>query len=288
MWIARTTKEACRARAALERRVALVATMGALHAGHLSLIERARAVADHCVVSIFVNPTQFGPNEDFKQYPRPIEQDLEMCRQANVDGVFCPCEHDLYPPAQVPSCVTVPALAGVLEGEYRPSHFAGVCRVVLKLLNIVRPQISCFGQKDYQQLKIVEAVCADLSVPVQIVPCPTVRDLDGLALSSRNQTLAAPQRAQALGLVAALRRVQALVEQEDRADPAGLERAMSQTMAEHDMQIDYAVLRHPQTLALLPQIDAQGVGAVALVAGRVASVRLVDSMLIGRAAGTNP
>src|SRR3954447_2277955 len=185
-------------------RVALVPTMGALHEGHLSLISYAKQHAPSVVVSIFVNPTQFGPREDFTKYPRPLEEDLKKCEQAGVDLVFNPTPEEIYRPNLAQIVVDLPELTGVLEGKHRPGHFRGVCQVVAKLFNIVQPQVACFGNKDFQQLRIIRAMAEALDFPVEVIGCPTVREKDGLAKSSRNQYLSADERERALSISRAL------------------------------------------------------------------------------------
>src|SRR5215831_5068355 len=158
--------------------------MGALHQGHLSLINYAKQHAPKVAVSIFVNPTQFGPREDFTKYPRPIKEDLRKCEEAGVDLVFNPNEEQMYQPGQPQIVVDLPQLSEVLEGKHRPGHFRGVCQVVAKLFNIVRPQVALFGNKDYQQLRIITAMVEALDFQIQIIGCPTIREKDGLAMSS--------------------------------------------------------------------------------------------------------
>jgi pantoate--beta-alanine ligase len=185
--------------------LALVPTMGALHIGHLSLIEIARKRAPRVAVSIFVNPTQFGPREDFKKYPRPVEADLAKCRDAGVDLVFNPSADEMYPPPAPPDVhLDMPGLSGMLEGRIRPSHFKGVCQIVAKLFNILRPDFACFGQKDYQQFLIIRAMAQALNWPAEIIPCPTVREPDGLAISSRNAYLSPAERERGLAISRAL------------------------------------------------------------------------------------
>ena len=281
MWISKTIREANQRRAVLKGHVGLVPTMGALHDGHLLHIQRCRALADHVLVSIFVNPTQFGPQEDFDSYPRPIKDDLATCASAGVDGVFWPNTHQMYPPQRIAINFNIPILATILEGQFRPTYFAGVCHVVCKLFNILKPHIATFGCKDYQQLKIIEALVANLAMPVQIVPIKTVRDPDGLALSSRNAYLDAAARCRALGLSKALHHAQTLIEREGQTEPTVVERAMSDILLAHQMVIDYAVVRHPRTLGKLDVINpAKPGGVVALAAGRVGHVRLIDNLLI--------
>src|SRR5688572_17185967 len=199
-----TTIAETRAERAKLGRLALVPTMGALHAGHLALIDLARRRAPHVAVSIFVNPTQFGHNEDFNRYPRPLEDDLLKCQTNGVDFVFAPPVEVMYPPGAVDCVVDLPVLSTVLEGKHRPGHFKGVCQVVAKLFNIVRPDVAVFGQKDYQQLRILEAMTEALDFNIEIVPCPAVRDLDGLAMSSRNAYLTPEEREKSLALSRAL------------------------------------------------------------------------------------
>lgn len=282
MLVARTIAEARRQRRDAAGTVALVPTMGALHAGHLALVEQGRTLADHVFVSIFVNPTQFAPHEDFARYPRPLEQDLRMCEQAGVAGVLAPPVEEIYPPDALPAQVEVPALAQDLEGIRRPTHFAGVCRVVMKLLNIYTPDVAIFGQKDFQQLRIIQAMVADLMMPVEVVAAPTRREPDGLAMSSRNRYLDEEDRRHAPGLYKALTQAKMLVEDSGEADPAVVERAMRQVMEAHHVDVDYAVVRHPHTLATLDCLEpALTGGVVALVAGRLGKVRLIDNMLLG-------
>jgi pantoate--beta-alanine ligase len=282
MWIAESIADFRAHRRELAGTVGLVPTMGALHAGHLSLVRAAAEQCDHVVASLFVNPTQFGAGEDFTRYPRPEASDLAAFADAGVAGVFKPTVDAMYPPA-TPACeVLVPALAGELEGRHRPTHFAGVCRVVAKLLNVVQADVACFGRKDYQQWRIIEAMAADLCIPTRIVGCPTVREPDGLAMSSRNQYLDDAQRQRALGLSKALREAKVLIEQAGETDPKAVERAMEQVMIAHRVAVDYAAVRHPTTLGQLDCVEPSLTGGVvALVAGRVDEVRLIDNDWIG-------
>jgi pantoate--beta-alanine ligase len=280
MWTATTVEELRRLRASTPASVALVPTMGALHAGHVSLFESARAAGHAVTVSIFVNPTQFGPNEDFNRYPRPIEQDLAACRRAGVTAVFHPSVEEIYPPGQPECLVTVPALADILEGAHRPGHFAGVCRVVAKLFNLVQPDVAYFGQKDYQQLRIIEAMARDLAMPVRIVGCPTVREPQGLAMSSRNAYLTDEQRHQALAIYRSLGIAKALVQGRQERDPSVVESAMQRELRDNGLQVDYAVVRDARTLAPLQRIEPRGSDVVALVAARVGNVRLIDNMVL--------
>lgn len=270
------TIDECRAHRANLATVAFVPTMGALHEGHLSLMRRAADCADHLAVSIFVNPAQFAPHEDLDRYPRPIERDLELCRAEGVDLVFNPSVDVVYPPGELPVDVNVPALATILEGAARPQFFAGVCRVVAKLFGIVQPDVACFGEKDYQQLRVIEAMTAGLNLPIRIDPCPTIREADGLAMSSRNVYLDAGQRQRARALSRAL----AEAEQHIAAgepDPRRIEAAMSEILTAADVRIDYAVVRDPSDLSVLSKVDGR---VVCLIAGHVDRVRLIDNRVV--------
>lgn len=268
-----------RAKAAGGADLALVPTMGALHAGHVSLIQRGRELARRVAVSIFVNPTQFGPQEDFSRYPRPLERDLQMCREAGVDWVFVPQVDEIYPPDELEVAIDVPELTGVLEGAHRPGHFVGVCRVVAKLLTITLPQFACFGQKDYQQLKVIEAMTRGLCLPTQIVACPTLRDPDGLAMSSRNAYLAAEQRPHALALHKALDLAQRLI-REGALAPEAVETAMRQELTAHNLRIDYAAVRDARTLGPVDLINPKLEPVVCLIAARLDNVRLIDNLVV--------
>jgi pantoate--beta-alanine ligase len=256
--------------------VGCVPTMGALHAGHVSLIEAARRECRFVVVTIFVNPTQFGPHEDFTRYPRPLENDLELCRRAGVDLVFAPHAEGLYPPG-FGTFVDVEPLAQVLEGAFRPGHFRGVATVVLKLLNIVQPDAAYFGRKDFQQQLLIRKMCRELDLAVEIRSCPTVREPDGLALSSRNRFLAGGDRQKALVLSQALllaeRRLQA-GEQDVQTVCAEMRRHMESARG---VAVDYATVADPETLVELAVPIAD---MVALVAARVGSTRLIDNLAI--------
>jgi len=278
MWQAHTVEQLREQRAALSGRVAFVPTMGALHEGHLSLIHTAQQHADHVLVSIFVNPTQFGPNEDLDQYPRPLEQDLAACRDAGVLGAFVPAVDEVYPPGGVACEIDVPALTGVLEGAHRPGHFGGVCRVVAKLFQMAQPDCAVFGRKDYQQLCVVRAMTNDLAMPIQIIESPTIREADGLAMSSRNQYLDAEQRTRAVALYRALTTAKQTATDDPATPSEQLEQRMAEQIERHGLVVEYTAVRHAQTLE--PIADAQH-DAVALVAARLGSVRLIDNMALG-------
>jgi pantoate--beta-alanine ligase len=260
------------------QKIGLVPTMGALHAGHLSLIEAARAQTGYVVVSIFVNPTQFGPNEDLKRYPRPLEHDLELCHEAGVDVVFHPQPAIVYPP-DYRTFVEVTGLQDVLCGASRPGHFRGVATVVLKLLNLVQPDCVYFGQKDAQQVRIIAQMVRDLNVPVQVCVCPIVREADGLALSSRNEYLEAEERRGAVvlhqSLLAARRRIEA-----GERDAAAVQQAMAEQIASAaGAKLDYAAVVDAGTLQLLDRI-APDRPVLLAVAVRFGGTRLIDNLLI--------
>lgn len=268
-------KQLREARQAAPGSVALVPTMGALHAGHLSLVEFGRRHCDEVWVSVFVNPTQFGPGEDFERYPRTLESDLAACEAAGVTGVFAPPVEGMYPDVP-PVAMDIPRLTAELEGAARPGHFPGVCRVVAKLLLAVLPDAAVFGRKDYQQWRVIDAMAADLFMPTKIVAAPTVYEPDGLAMSSRNRYLSEADRIQGLGLSAALTRAQQL--QAEGQTPGAIESAMSSVLAEHGVQTDYAVVRDAADLAMIRDWSRP---AVALVAGRVGQTRLLDNRALG-------
>jgi pantoate--beta-alanine ligase len=276
MIVSRTIAE-CRAERRKLGRVALVPTMGALHAGHLSLIEIAKMRAEHVIVSIFVNPTQFGPTEDFTKYPRPIEQDLARCEEAGVDLIFNPSADEMYRPGVPDVIVDLPSLSTVLEGKHRPGHFKGVCQVVAKLFNVVRPDLACFGRKDFQQLRILRAMTEALDFPIEIVGCPTLREPDGLAMSSRNQYLSTEDRQRALsisrGLFAAEAEFKKGINQTNR-----LIATIQKPMLESHLSIDYVAAVDPQTLKNVEVVNGPTILAVA---ARVGKTRLIDNVEIG-------
>ena len=259
---------------AARRGVGLVPTMGFLHAGHCSLIERARAENDVVVVSIFVNPLQFNPGEDFDDYPRDLERDLRMCAEAGADIAFVPDRHEMYP-EPVATTVRLGSLADVLCGASRAGHFDGVATVVAKLFAIVGECSAYFGEKDFQQLTIVRRMAADLSLPVRVVGCPTVRERDGLALSSRNAYLSEAERSQAPVLRRALEAGAALVEAGETS-PAAVEAEMSAVIATAPLaRIDYAAAVPASTL--IADGPLQGETRL-LVAVRFGKARLIDNI----------
>ncbi len=259
------------------RMVGLVPTMGALHAGHLSLIDAARRDCGWVVVSIFVNPSQFGSNEDLDQYPRPIGEDLEKCRASCVDLVFQPSAEVVYG-SGCDTTVQVNTVSAPLCGRHRAGHFAGVALIVTKLLNIVRPDRAYFGQKDAQQLAVIRRLVHDLNMPVEIIGCPTVRDPDGLALSSRNTYLNEHERAQATVLYRSLLAIRDAVEGGLR-DSAALVRAARDLIEQSGpCEIDYVELVDPQSMQPLVHLEEGAVLAAAAV--RFGECRLIDNLLI--------
>jgi pantoate--beta-alanine ligase len=258
------------------KRIGFVPTMGALHAGHISLVERARELADVVVASIFVNPTQFGPQEDLQKYPRTLDGDLRGLCAAGCELVLVPSAAEIYPPG-FSTYVEPPAVAQPLEGLCRPGHFRGVATVVLKLFQIVPAHIACFGQKDYQQLQVIKRMVEDLAVPIEIVGCPTVREADGLAMSSRNRYLSAAERQQALSLSRALDQAVQMVQGGER-NAKSIAAAMKETLHKAGIEkLDYAVVADPNTLAELSTIERS---AVALIAAHVGSTRLIDNRIL--------
>lgn len=259
-------------------RVALVPTMGNLHRGHLHLVERARAMAQRVVVSIFVNPLQFGPSEDFDRYPRTLAADAAQLEAAEADLLFAPEVQALYPRGQQGlTRIRVPDLADALCGEFRPGHFDGVATVVNLLLNLVQPHVALFGEKDYQQLAVIRRMVADLHMPVEILGVPTQRDADGLALSSRNQYLSADERARASVLYAALKEIAASLEAGNR-DFAGLIAIGLERLRDAGFEPQYLAIRAPDLGP--PRVeDAQFSVLVAAYLGRT---RLIDNILTAR------
>ena len=262
--------------------VGLVPTMGNLHAGHLSLIDAARARCGLVVVSIFVNPAQFGPSEDYTSYPRTPEQDLAACRGRGVDLVFTPEARTMYPPGCL-TRVTVWKLGEVLCGASRPVHFAGVATVVAKLLNIAQPDKAYFGAKDFQQTIVIRRMVEDLDIPVEIVVCPTVREADGLAMSSRNACLTPSQRRQAPALYESLRLAEEMILRLS-PPPAEVLAAVREHLTKRapDCQIDYASLVDPGTLS---DVETASLPVLAAVAVRLGDARLIDNILVDAPAG---
>jgi pantoate--beta-alanine ligase len=261
-----------------QNRTAFVPTMGNLHEGHLSLMRLARQHGDPVVASIFVNRLQFGPNEDFDKYPRSLEADIDKLQKENVYVLFAPTERDMYPQPQEYGVHPPHDLGDILEGEFRPGFFTGVCTVVMKLMSCVQPRVAVFGKKDYQQLMIVRAMCEQFALPTDIIAAETVRDSDGLALSSRNRYLQPAQRAEAPLLAATLQRVREAVLAGDR-DYAKLERAAVASLAARGWQPDYIAVRKRVNL-LPPTPGDTTTPLVVLAAAKLGATRLIDNLEI--------
>ncbi|MBF6616744.1 pantoate--beta-alanine ligase [Pollutimonas thiosulfatoxidans] len=262
-------------------RVAFVPTMGNLHQAHLSLMKLARQHGDPVVASIFVNRLQFGPNEDFDKYPRTLANDIEKLeRERDVYVLFAPHEREMYPEPQNFQIQPPPDLGGILEGEFRPGFFTGVSTVVLKLFSCVQPSVAVFGKKDYQQLMVVRNMCRQFQLPVTILAHETVRDPDGLALSSRNRFLEAPERAEAPRLYATLQTVRdGLLAGE--TDASALEAQAVSHLAQHGWQVDYVSLRRQSDLGKVSaQEVAGGEPLVVLAAAKLGATRLIDNLEI--------
>ena len=254
----------------------VVMTMGALHAGHLELLKKARHDCDLVVATVFVNPLQFGPNEDFDRYPRTLDDDLKLCAEAGVDVVYAPAVEEVYPGGQPIVKVTPGAMGEVLEGEFRPGFFTGVLTIVNKLLNLTSPDVAFFGQKDAQQLALVRRMVLDLNLPVEIVGVPTVRDEDGLAKSSRNRYLSPEERTTALALSQAL-----FAGQEKAAEGADAVRQAANAVLEPAaatgrLAVDYLALVDPRDFSEVPPTFTGQ--AVLAVAARVGTTRLIDNV----------
>jgi pantoate--beta-alanine ligase len=256
--------------------VGFVPTMGALHAGHLSLIRRARRENDIVVASIFVNPSQFGPKEDLSRYPRPFAADRRMCAQAGVDVLFHPEAREIYPP-DFQTWITVDKLSDPMEGALRSGHFRGVATIVAKLFNLVQPAKAYFGQKDFQQLRVIQKMVDDLNMPVRVVPCPTVREPGGLAMSSRNVYLTAEERAAARGISRALRAAAEVVKFPSQTPAKAVQAARRILKAIPGASIEYVEVADAETLRPLTRASRRAVVAVAL---RLGAARLIDNILI--------
>ncbi|HET9654246.1 MAG TPA: pantoate--beta-alanine ligase [Kineosporiaceae bacterium] len=271
--VARTRAELAAAREGLAGTVAVVMTMGALHEGHGALVRRARQEADHVIVTVFLNPLQFGPNEDLAKYPRTFDADLELCRREGVDVVFHPGPDVMYPDGGPGIRVSAGRLGEVLEGKSRPGHFDGVLTVVAKLLHLTRPDLAYFGQKDAQQLLLIRQMIRDLDFGCRVIAVPTVREPDGLAMSSRNMYLAPLDREVALTLSRALLAG-------ERAAPEGasaIRRAAREVLVREPLcLVDYLVLVHPQSLDDVPEWYSGE--ALLAVAARVGTTRLIDNL----------
>lgn len=270
-------RAACDRLRAQDGRLGFVPTMGALHRGHLALVGEARRRAANVAVSIFVNPTQFGPNEDFSRYPRPFERDLELCREAGVRLVFNPSPAEMYPEGER-TRVRVSGLTDALCGPFRPGHFEGVTTVVTKLFAACGPAVTVFGRKDYQQLKVVERMARDLLLPIEVVGFPTVRDPDGLALSSRNAYLTPEERQRALAIPRGLARAVALHRSGER-NAGSLRRAVLALVEPAATRIDYVTVAGADDLVPTPDSERVGERAVLAVALFIGATRLIDNVV---------
>lgn len=256
--------------------IGFVPTMGALHEGHLSLIRAARRRCDAVVVSIFVNPAQFGPDEDFRRYPRDVEGDAALCRREKVDLLFTPATETVYPKGH-DTQIRVGRIGEVLEGAFRPGHFSGVATVVAKLFQIVRPDAAFFGQKDYQQTVVIKQLVRDLNFPVRTVVAPTVRENDGLAMSSRNRYLSMEERRAAPILFKALQKGKALLQQGER-DATTIQEEITRGIRQEPMaKIDYVSVAHPDTLEEVSRIEGP---IVLLLAVWIGKTRLIDNVMV--------
>lgn len=276
------TKEEIRAwRRKAEGRIALVPTMGSFHDGHLSLMRTARALADRVVVSVFVNPLQFGPTEDFARYPRNLKRDAALADDMGVDVVFAPSVEEMYPQPQE-TYVYWPAVGTVLCGRTRPDHFRGVGTVVIKLFNQVQPHVAPFGRKDGQQVLLIERMVRELDLEIEVVACPTVREADGLAMSSRNAYLNATDRTQALGIYAALQAAKVQIENGERR-AAAIRNEMAQLMGKYPgLGVEYCEVVSRDSLKPVEVIDHRTMVAAA---GRVGTTRLIDNLWVVGAEG---
>ena len=277
MQLTTTLAELRAVRAALPGVWGLVPTMGALHDGHLALVRRAQAECDHVGVSIFVNPTQFGPQEDLEKYPRTLERDLQLLQPIGVDVVWAPTTSEVYPPGYQ-TWVTVEEVTRPLEGARRPGHFRGVATVVVKLFNAFLPQRAYFGQKDAQQVVVVRRLVQDLNFPIEIVVCPTVREPDGLAMSSRNVYLSAEERRAAPVLYRALNAAQSAYLSGQR-EAATLRACMQAVLATEPLaEVEYVSVAHPDTLQELEGTISGG--ALLSLAVRLGQTRLIDNVVV--------
>ncbi|MDD3978353.1 MAG: pantoate--beta-alanine ligase [Methanomicrobium sp.] len=262
-----------------DKKIGFVPTMGYLHEGHLALVKKAREISDVVIASIFVNPTQFGPSEDLARYPRDFERDRKLLEQEKTDIIFSPDVNEMYP-LEYSTYVQVRGLEDYLCGRTRTGHFIGVATVVAKLFNIVKPHFSVFGQKDYQQLKIIERMVRDLNMDLEIVPYPTVREPDGLAMSSRNTYLSPDEREKALLIYAAMKRVESLFKCGER-DLSVLVKVVKQILSSKEgIEIEYITLSDAETLVEIEKIEKKAVLAIACRIGRT---RLIDNTILTEA-----
>jgi len=267
----------CLAARSAGQTIAFVPTMGYLHAGHMSLLQEGRKRGDLLVLSIFVNPTQFGQGEDLERYPRDFNRDETMARECDVDLIFYPDTASIYPDGYATYVTVEGPLTNTLEGACRPTHFRGVTTVVTKLFTIVMPHVALFGRKDFQQLAVIRRMAADLNLPVEIVGMPIIRESDGLAMSSRNVYLSASERQQALSLVDSLNSAASLVRAGERAASVVLAKTVDRLESEPDLEVDYVKICHADTLEEVNEIDQE---SVMLLAVKVGKTRLIDNGLL--------
>jgi pantoate--beta-alanine ligase len=281
MLICRTPDEmhaACRELRQAGRTLGLVPTLGALHAGHMSLVQAAKAGCDTVAASIFVNPTQFGPNEDYAAYPRTFDEDCRKLQAAGVDLLFAPSADAMYPPGNT-TMVDPGEIGARLDGASRPGHFRGVATIVIRLFNIVEPDRAYFGQKDAAQVAVLRQVTRDLNTPVELIVCPIVREPDGLAMSSRNRYLSSDERSRALILSRALTAASDLARAGETSAEVLRDGLLAAVATEPQVRIDYAAVVDPDTL--LPVTDISG-GALVAIAAWVGTTRLIDNLLVPR------
>ena len=271
-------RAAARALHSSDARIAFVPTMGALHEGHLRLIERARSHADTVVLSVFVNPLQFGPTEDFSSYPRDLERDAALAGSRGADLLFAPTVEEMYPEGESKVIVTAPAMAQHLCGRYRPGHFNGVLTVVARLFNIVTPDVAVFGQKDYQQAVLIRRMVRDLGFPVRVEVAPIVREADGLAMSSRNAYLSEEERRRAVALSRGLRSAAQQFDAGERSAAVLMRTVRDVLDSEGGIQVQYVELVEPETLESLQTAEE---GSVIAVATFVGATRLIDNLILG-------
>ena len=276
MKVVSTIQELERERKMISSPVGFVPTMGFLHEGHLSLVRGAGKESKSVVVSIFVNPTQFGPEEDLASYPRDVERDLKLLENEGVNLVFTPSAEEIYPPGYC-TWVEVEGITHILEGASRQGHFRGVATVVLKLLNIVQPDRTYFGQKDAQQAVVIQRMVSDLNLDTEIVVLPTLREPDGLAMSSRNIYLSPPERKVALCIFDSLRLARELYQGGERSTEIICHKMTDLMLSQPQVKLDYVGIVHPQTLKKMVEVKP---GALVLVAAWVGKVRLIDNILI--------
>jgi len=272
----RAALEAVRGAQADGKSVGVVMTMGALHAGHISLVKRCREECDLTLVTIFVNPTQFLPGEDFQKYPRELEDDLRRLQSVGADIVFAPSTDEMYPPG-ASTGISPPVVSQLLEGEHRPGHYEGVCTIVCKLFQTIPADRAYFGSKDYQQYLVIKQMTVDLDIPVEVIPCEIIRDIDGLAKSSRNRYLSENEREQSLSLSGGLRAARDLAESGETSVEVLLDRIRDEMTSAGVTKIDYVAIADPETLQPVTRLDAP---AIALIAAHVGATRLIDNELL--------